>query len=183
MTESIETIKSDNYVANIYIDDTPCSPREDDNFGTLIAFHSKYDLSDNKDFTQEELIEHIQRDDIFALPVYMYEHSGIALSTTPFSCEWDSGQVGYIFVTYDKMLNVFGEVDLNRAQECLVSEIEEYSNYLKGEVYGYQIYKKGDCEYCSDSVHSCWGYIGYEWVQEEVKDQLKYFEESDNENL
>ena len=60
-------------------------------------------------------------------------------------------------------------------------ELETYSNYINGEVYGYQIYKKGDCEYCSDDVHSCWGFIGYEWVQEEVKSQLKYFEESDNE--
>ena len=180
MTEIIETIKSDNYVANIHIDDMPCSPREDDNFGTLIAFHSKYDLSDNKNYTKEELIEHMKAFNVFSLPVYMYEHSGIALSTTPFNCEWDSGQVGYIFVTYDKMLNVFGEVNYNRAEECLVSEIEEYSNYLKGEVYGYQIYKKGNCENCSDDVHSCWGIYGLEWVQEEVKDQLDYLEEYHN---
>jgi len=179
MTEIIETIKSDNYVANIHVDDMSCSPREDDNFGTLIAFHTKYDLSDNQDFTKKELIEHIQRDDIFALPVYFYEHSSIALSTAPFNCEWDSGQVGYIFATYEDIEKEGWNTE--QAEKFLISEIETYSNYINGEVYGYQIYKKGDCEHCSDDVHSCWGYIGYEWVQEEVKDQLDYLEESDNE--
>ena len=178
MTESIETIKSDNYVANIYIDDLPCSPREDDNFGTLVAFHSKYDLSDNQDFTKEEIIEHIQRDDIFALPVYIYEHSSIALSTEPFNCEWDSGQLGYIFATYEDIEKEGWNTE--DAENFMKYELETYSNYINGEVYGYQIYKKGDCEYCSDDVDSCWGFIGYERLQEEVKSQLKYFEESDN---
>ena len=128
MTEAIETIESDNYVANIYIDNSPFDPREGDNFGTLIAFHSKYDLSDNQDFTKEELIEHIQRDDIFALPVYMYEHSGIALSTTPFSCEWDSGQVGYIFAAYEDIEKEGWNTE--QAEKFLISEIETYSNYI-----------------------------------------------------
>jgi hypothetical protein len=175
MTEIIETIKSDNYVANIHIDDMSFSPREDDNFGTLIAFHSKYDLSDNQDFTKEELIEHIQRDDIFALPVYFYEHSSIALSTAPFNCEWDSGQVGYIFVTYEDIEKEGWNT--KQAEKFLISEIETYSNYINGDVYRYKIYKKGDCKYCSDDIDSSCGYIGYEWVKEAVKDQLKYFEE------
>jgi len=179
MTEIIETIKSNNYVANIRIDDSPFNPREDDNFGTLIAFHSNYNLSDNQDFTKEELLEHIQKEGILSLPVYMYEHSGIALRTTPFNCKWDSGQIGYIFVSLED-IEKEGWTK-NQAEKCLVSEIEEYSQYCNGEVYGYQIYNKKDCESCSDDIDSCWGYIGYEWVQEAVKDQLDYLEESDNE--
>ena len=179
MTEAIETIESDNYVANIYIDNSPFDPREDDNFGTLITFHSNYHISDNQIFTKEELIEHIQKDDIFSLPVYMYVHSGIAISTTPFNCEWDSGQVGYIFVTYEDIEKEGWNTE--QTEKFLTSEIETYSNYLNGEVYGYVISKKEDCEHSSDDVHSCWGLIGYEWVEEEVKNELKYFEESDNE--
>jgi len=179
--EIIETIKSDNYVANIHIDYSPFDPREDDNFGTLIAFHSRCDYSDNNDWTKEELIEHIQEKDILSLPIYLYEHGGIALSTTPFHCQWDSGQIGYIFVSHAEIIEWFGELNLEQAEKNLKAEIEEYSNYINGEVYGYQIYKKEDCEYSND-IESCWGHIGYEWVQEAVKDELDYLEESDNKN-
>jgi len=181
MTGIIETIKSNNYVANIRIDDSPFSPREDDNFGTLIAFHSNYNLSDNNDWTKEELLEHIQKEGILSLPVYMYEHSGIALRTTPFNCKWDSGQIGYIFVLHQDIKERLGELDLEQAEKNLIAEIEEYSQYCNGEVYGYQIYKKGDCESWFNDIDACWGYIGLEWVQEAVKDQLDYLEESDNE--
>lgn len=30
------------------------------------------------------------------LPLYLYDHSGITMNTTGFSCPWDSGQVGWI---------------------------------------------------------------------------------------
>lgn len=30
--------------------------------------------------------------------VYVYEHGGIKLSLTPFSCRWDSGVAGYIYL-------------------------------------------------------------------------------------
>ena len=40
MTEPIETIKTKNYIADIYYDTHAESPREfNDNLGTLIAFH------------------------------------------------------------------------------------------------------------------------------------------------
>ena len=52
MTEILETIKSDNYVANIQFDTFPFNPREDDNLGTIIAFHSRYNYSDNNYWTK-----------------------------------------------------------------------------------------------------------------------------------
>ena len=185
MSNILETIESKNYVANIQFDTLPYDPREDairnnDNFGTLIAFHSNYNLSDNNDWTKEELLEHIQKEDILSLPVYMYEHSGIALRTTPFNCKWDSGQIGYIFISHANIIKWFGKLDLEQAEKNLIAEIEEYSQYCNGEVYGYQIYKKG--ESCSDEVNACWGYIGYDHVKETVEDELKFIEESDNES-
>jgi len=32
-------------------------------------------------------------------PVYAYVHSGVDLSLSPFSCPWDSGQSGVIFIS------------------------------------------------------------------------------------
>jgi hypothetical protein len=34
--------------------------------------------------------------------LYLYDHSGITISTSPFSCGWDSGQVGFIYLTRQK---------------------------------------------------------------------------------
>ncbi len=31
------------------------------------------------------------------LPLYLYDHGGITMRTNPFSCPWDSGQVGWIY--------------------------------------------------------------------------------------
>ena len=35
------------------------------------------------------------------LPLYLFDHSGITMNTSGFSCPWDSGQVGWIFCTPD----------------------------------------------------------------------------------
>ena len=47
MCQVIETIKTKNYVAEIINDEGCYNPRTDYSLGTLIAFHSRYDLSDN----------------------------------------------------------------------------------------------------------------------------------------
>ena len=182
MSDILEAIESKNYVANIQFDTSPFNPREDDNLGTLIAFHSIYNYSDNNDWTKEELLEHIQKEDILSLPVYMYEHSGIALRTTPFNCKWDSGQIGYIFVSHAEIIECFGKLNLDQAGKNLIAEIDEFSEYCNGEVYGYQIYNKGESRHDSDDVESCWGYIGYDHIKETVEDELKFIEESDNES-
>ena len=111
-----------------------------------------------------------------SLPIYHYEHGGIALRTTPFNCEWDSGQIGYIFVSHAEIIECFGELNLEQARKNLIAEIDEFSHYCNNEVYGYQIYKKDECQHCSDDVESCWGYIGYDYIKETVEEQLKYLE-------
>ncbi len=171
----IETIKTKRFIADIYIDDMPYSPREDDNLGTLIAFHSRYDLSDDDNWTKEELIEHVAKEDVLSLPVYMYEHSGVALSTSAFSCSWDSGQVGYIFVSYEDIIKEYGKLDIETATKVLEYEIEEYSQYINGEVYGYKVYRKD-----GEDVSSCWGYIGYDNVISETNFALECAEENAN---
>lgn len=42
------------------------------------------------------------------LPLYLYDHSGITISTGPFSCPWDSGQVGWIYAPKDTFRKATG---------------------------------------------------------------------------
>jgi len=106
----------------------------------------------------------------------MYEHSGISLSTSAFSCKWDSGQIGYIFVSYEDIIKEYGKLDIERATKVLEYEVEEYSQYLNGECYGYIIYEKDKDS--QDHLESCFGFIGRDYVEEEAKYILKDLEQS-----
>lgn len=97
------------------------------------------------------------------MPLFLYDHSGISMSTSnagyPFTCEWDSGQVGWIYVTHEKLIKEYGE-DLEHALKAgadyLEGEVETYTTYLEGEVYGYMIEDDGD------EFGGCWGFYGYD---------------------
>lgn len=158
-------------------DDQPESPREWDNLGTIICDHSKYNLGDEQmeDYDVDEFgnwddyKNHLNKEEggIIALPVYLYDHSDITISTEPFSCSWDSGQVGIIYVTLEEIRK---EYDVERVSKKLISrvlevlkgEIKVYDQYLVGDVYGYIVEDEN-----GDHVDSCWGFFGEEHAKEE----------------
>ena len=83
------------------------------------------------------------------LPVYMYEHSGIALSTGPFNCRWDSGSLGVIFT------KITPQSCPESVEEDMKRQVEDYSNYVNGDVFQWSI-RDSD----GDFVESCGGYLG-----------------------
>lgn len=75
------------------------------------------------------------------LPLFLYDHSGITMSTGPFSCRWDSGMVGIIYMSKKDALDNWGGKIMSRKvrEKCIASlkaSIEEYDMFLTGEVYG-----------------------------------------------
>lgn len=165
------------YKAIIVYDEDGESPREWDNLGTVVAKHPRYNLADEDAVSVSRIQDVIKKNpkSIIVLPVYIYDHSGVSLSTTPFSCRWDSGQVGYIYVTRLDIQREYEEVPSDeKIKEYLKNEIETYSEYLKGEVYGYQILNKDN-----EEVDSCYGFIGREHAEEEALSALKYFKQTE----
>lgn len=229
-------------------DDSAKSPREDrDNFGTMICFHSRYNLGDKHDYEepddvlrdivrenisdkdiidyvkndksqsvkleynrsekewevnvfygyykrwvtetvfsppikgQEEIIAdtlcqelsitdcmNLINDEVCILPLYLYDHSGITISTAEFSCPWDSGQVGFIYAEKDNLTKQFGDnLNLAEVKNILIAEVKEYDSYLQGECYGFELYK-------NEELHdSCWGFIGTpKELQTSIEEQL-----------
>lgn len=121
-------------------------------------------------------VEHVERKDIaLCIPLYLYDHSGITISHGAFSCPWDSGQVGWHYITWKALEDNWPDKSLESARRCLEAELEEYDNYLRGNVYCFVIEDEN-----GDVVDSCGGYSGYDWkangladnIPEEVKDQL-----------
>lgn len=165
----METITYKNYTIEIENDESAMNPREEwDNSGTMVCFHKRYDLGDKDhgyrtdDYNSwDELEKDIKKKEDVAciLPIYMYDHSGITINTTGFSCQWDSGQIGFIFVSKAKAREIWGwkvltQKRLNSIEGYLKGEITTYDHFLTGSVYGYTV-KKDDEEF-----DSCWGFFG-----------------------
>jgi hypothetical protein len=165
-------------------DSDPESPRDWDNLGRMVCWHRRYNLGDEQ--PSEDAGEYLldlarkvvsssypeallikNRDAILAkhyaiLPLYLYDHSGITISTGPFSCPWDSGQVGFIYCTLEKakenwMLkgnegwdhivypedncpdcakgsNLVGKTLRQCTEIVLEGEVQTYDDYLTGQV-------------------------------------------------
>jgi len=97
------------------------------------------------------------------LPIFAYEHGGITLNTSGFYCPWDSGQVGYIYVSKDKVKSEYGwkyltKERIEKIESYLKSEVEIYNYYVMGRVYGYT----STCDLCGEE-DSCWGFYGENW--------------------
>ena len=166
----------DGLTVKIMQDEGPVNPRGDDNMGVMVCFHKRYKLGDQKhgyrmeDYNGwEELKAAIEAGSgplAAILPMYMYDHSGLRVRTTPFECRWDSGQIGYIYVTEAKMLAE--GLDTSKAEEYLTAEVETYDQYLSGEVYGYSIQTVQ-----GEELDSCWGCYGMDGVESGIEDFFK----------
>lgn len=167
------------YKIRIEPDGDPQNPRGDDdgNIGKMICFHRRYDLGDKHDYRHEdyggwEAMEAAIREKeevAVILPLYLYDHSGITINTTGFSCGWDSGQVGFIFVSKAKLREFYLKKRLTasfleKVKEWLRDEVKTYDQYLTGDVYGYVIEDSDGNE-----MDSCWGFYGEESCLEEAQ--------------
>lgn len=173
-----DQIAYNGYHIGIYYDDDTQSPREAyDNLGTLYTAHRRY-------CPEKEFDDHFDIDKVFdgrighfrksflkgyvALPVYLYDHSGITISTSPFSCPWDSGFFGIIAVSLGKVREEYGWKHITakrrkQIEKYLQSEIETLDNYYTGEVFGYRITPEDDNDL---ELASCWGFYGTECLKE-----------------
>lgn len=162
------------YTIKIYQDDNTDSPRDWSNLGKMICFHRRYELGDKHDTSVEDVQALIKRQDIIWLPLFLYDHSGISMSTSrsyPFNDPWDSGQVGIIYVdkaTIRKEYSVkhIFKNTLDKALNCLRGEVETYDKFLTGEVYGYVIEDEQ-----GNNIDSCWGF--YDTPQEIIDGECK----------
>lgn len=191
MNQAVETVVRGNFKLELHYDSDPSNPREDDNVAVLWCWHGRYNLGDHKDedrpkdpiLTEKELWHHLMNSGVCPLaikPLYLFDHSGLTMRTTPFSCRWDSGQVGWAFVTTKKC----AEEGIKRgkkawAERMIDAEVKTYSQLLEGDVFGYTITKietdEDGEEVEVDDLDSCWGFFGREYALEEAKSALDYY--------
>ena len=187
--ESIERFDYKGFVVKIYADDDLESPRKWDNLGTMVCFHGRYDLGDKPgekhDWTKKDLSEFekfLQHDNVISLPLFLFDHSGITMSTdsTNFhACDshgWDWGQVGWIYVTKEDLRKEYGWKLITKARrekilQYLVNEVTVYDQFLTGDVYYYLVINS---KMSDEVVDSCCGFYGLEYAIESAKDAVDY---------
>lgn len=92
--------------------------------------------------------------------LYMYEHGGITIATTPFGCIWDSGRTGFAFVLKKEILSSFARERMTKklyeqARKVIDEDVSVLDQFINGDVYGFQLYNSaGDIE------NDCWGFYG-----------------------
>lgn len=119
---------------------------------------------------------------IIALPLYLYDHSGITMSTASFNNCWDSGQIGWIYTDKENILsqrykfrnskgNLIKITKRNWkevAYQILKKEVKIYNMYLQGEVYGI-IIEEYDSDFEDfDETDSCWGFYDDGYDEEKI---------------
>lgn len=174
------------YELKIERDEDPMNPRTEwDNLGTMVCFHNRYDLGDKTDYRTEdynswdELKQGILENEgeVVILPLYLYDHSGITISTSSFDCRWDSGQIGFIFVSKHTIKKE--GIDETKVIEYLKGEVETYDKYLTGENYRYTIYEIETCSLGHEHknvVECCGSYLSEEECESEGQSVLQHLE-------
>lgn len=150
------------------------SPRDWDNFGTMVCFHNNYSLGDETNLNSdsfnswEELQEYLIKElkAVIVLPLSLYDHSGISMKVGSFNCKWDSGQVGFIYCTKEE-IKAEG-ISKKRAEEILKAEVETYNQYLTGEVYTV-VEECFDLDKNQIDYNCIGGYFGYEYALKELE--------------
>lgn len=193
------------YTINVQRDSDVESPREWDNLGTMTYWHRSYILGDvdgskihgeygsqsnfwielagiedeGQELDMDKVMELAHKRHVI-LPLYLYDHSGITMSTSSFSCQWDSGQVGFIHISLEKIRKEFSCKRVStkmreRIEGYLKNEVKSFDDYITGNVYGFSITRE-DPDGEEIDLDSCWGFLGdpEDYMYGEIKSNIKY---------
>jgi hypothetical protein len=111
-------------------DEAPENPREfEDIFTTMVCWHNRYTLGDeNPKCGPDEYkfnrgcveVSVENNDSIRYLNLYLYDHSGITMNVSGFPCPWDSGQVGFIYMTKKNLRDIGYKIPKSATWKTLV---------------------------------------------------------------
>lgn len=155
---------NEKFTAKIFHDETPENPRNFCNQCKMYFWHRAYDLGDSHDYPKtvtftgkKDVVRFFKKSNAHVFPVYMMDHSGFSFSMDPKMFQamdphhFDWGFLGVIVI----------EKKTRKARKIAQAELDIYSAYVEGDVYGYEIFDQS-----GDLVDSCWGYYGIDEVRD-----------------
>jgi hypothetical protein len=91
--------------------------------------------------------------------LFLYDHGNtiyqVSETGNPFSCPWDSGRVGSLFINKKESGGYRKKGAAAQRFKNAQAIAEEYTDWANGNIWGYVIYSDED-----DHLDSCWGFIG-----------------------
>ena len=133
--------KGNKYTLRVEQEEMADNPRNWDNVATMICWHRNYKLGDKHDYDdsfdfligvakeigiftddmwdmeQEELEKKVLEPDfVVMVPLNLYDHSGLSISTSnryPYNDPWDAGCVGYAYITKEKAMKELREYEVD----------------------------------------------------------------------
>ena len=176
-------------VLRLFYEDCAEDPRSAfDNLGTMVCWARRGTYGDPHDFEDPEAFLRAHHRDSIVLPINIYEHGLIALSTRSFTGRvpgyhdiFDCALLGFIYVPKERIREEYGWTRITPArrhqiEEYLEGEIREYQDYLNGHVFAYQVVRVTKCPQCGQDeeeiLDSCGGFYGADPERSGIRDAI-----------
>lgn len=163
MTAVAKVMVEREVTVKIVPDQMPENPREFCTLGHMVCWHNRYNLGDEQPSSstsgEEWLKENAPKGSV-VLPLFLLDHSGLRMKTGSFHDPWDSGRVGFIVCTPDKIRKEYNCKRISKkvreqVVKILEQEVKIYDDYLSGNVWGFTL---DDAE--GEHVDLCFGFYG-----------------------
>lgn len=186
----LEMIPVGDLIVEITHDEDAGDPRKDfDQLGVMVCWHDRANLGDRqlnrRDESIPDFVAEAKREGYLVIPLWLYEHGGRTMRAgegNPFHDQWDSGQVGFIYMTKATIAENWGttpdregKTPMERAEACLRAEVAEYDQWLTGDIYCYDI---KDPQADPDTLESLCGCYGFDYCKEEAIEAATALNES-----
>lgn len=181
MNETFRTDVVDGLIGVAYYEEDASNPQKDwDPFGEILyAKRSRYVLG-GRAVDSDEMREIAEDPNNIVLPVYAYVHGGSTISTGAFSCQWDSGQSGYVWISKADALSQLGKKRLTtktreKILENLRGTVRTFAMFLEGDVYDLRVYRvdeNGDIDE-SDIVDSMGDVYERDYAEKELEKMVQ----------
>lgn len=172
----LETREVNGFTIEFHYDPDATSPRDDDPGVSMVLYHRQYNFPNDAEisFSDWENLGDIGdyltcKGALLVVPVYMLDHSGVSLSVRDYADSWDSGQVGFAYITPENWKNTQGAEwtgsgeDRAQAHRLISAEVTTYGQYVNGECYYYVI-----TDTDGEVMETPGEYIGWDDIEEDA---------------
>lgn len=191
--ESIHDESYKGFTIEIYPDQDAQNPREEFSpLGHITMCYTprgEIDLSDKNAITLEDAHDYrrsiwpgkkpgyfqyrcltLLNDVAVALPLW-HSSVGISADAKPLTYKDNDEPAGFIYLTKEELHNEYGDGPeaVTMATKYMLAEVKEFSSYLEGDVYGYQITRLDIDDGDPLDIDSCWGFYGFDYCLEEAR--------------
>lgn len=138
-------------------------------------FHRRYKVENTEGLSMDAAQSLERGTGYVVVPVYAYDHSRLTvfISDSP-ARSYDSGKLGFAYISEYVLEREYGS--MAQAIEALNALLVEYTAYINGEVWMYEIVEEQVCNLGhthSEAIDGCGGFLDRDECERQAKGALK----------